>query len=59
MDFHGILFEVQLIIAILYSLCSFPPPWITGKNSNQWLLDAYQADFSHWLPSSTSSTIKK
>ncbi|XP_065888775.1 sphingomyelin phosphodiesterase-like isoform X2 [Dysidea avara] len=38
---------------------SFPPPFITGKNSNQWLLNAYQADFSHWLPSKTASTIKK
>ncbi|XP_065887574.1 sphingomyelin phosphodiesterase-like [Dysidea avara] len=38
---------------------SFPPPFITGENSNQWLLNAYQTNFSHWLPSDTASTIKK
>ena len=37
-----------IIVRIL--LLSFPPPWITDDNSNQWLLDACQVDFSHWLP---------
>ena len=54
------------IVQVWSTLCccsflfySFPPPFITGENSNQWLLNAYQTDFSHWLPSDTASTIKK
>ena len=65
----NVLFSIQLSIVsdcdvigtclTVFYIFSFPPPFITGKNSNQWLLDSYQLNFSHWLPSSTSSTIKK
>ena len=44
----------QCVHAAVYS---FPPPFITGDNSNQWLLDAYQVDFFHWLPSNIATYI--
>jgi len=54
--------HVQLVWITIYTVLlvySFPPPFITGENSNEWLLNAYQSDFSHWLPSATADTIKK
>ena len=51
--------HIMQMVIISITIFSFPPPFITGKSSNQWLLDAYQTDFSRWLPSNTASTIKK
>ena len=39
--------------------CSFPPPFVTGPNSGQWLRDALAKAWSGWLPSDTLDTIKK
>ncbi|RMX37741.1 hypothetical protein pdam_00006577 [Pocillopora damicornis] len=38
---------------------SFPPPFITGDNSNQWLRDALANDWIQWLPNDTIPTIHK
>ncbi|KXJ15601.1 Sphingomyelin phosphodiesterase [Exaiptasia diaphana] len=38
---------------------SFPPPSITGPDSNQWLRDSLASHWHHWLPDYTMSTIKK
>ena len=40
-------------------LYSFPPPFVTGHNSGQWLRDALAKAWSDWLPSDTLDTIKK
>ncbi|XP_062511163.1 sphingomyelin phosphodiesterase-like [Corticium candelabrum] len=37
---------------------SYPPPFVTGKNSNSWLLDALAVNWSHWLPKDTQETIR-
>ena len=38
---------------------SFPPPFVTGPNSGQWLRDAMAKAWSGWLPSDALDTIKK
>ena len=38
---------------------SFPPPFVTGPNSGQWLRDAKAKAWSGWLPSDALDTIKK
>ena len=38
---------------------SFPPPYVTGYNSHQWLLKSVAKDWSRWLPDSTIPTIEK
>lgn len=38
---------------------SFPPPFVTGHNSHQWLLQAVAKSWSRWLPASTVPTIEK
>lgn len=38
---------------------SFPPPYITGSNSNQWLLNAVYEEWSEWLSPYQRDTIKK
>ncbi|XP_004366050.2 sphingomyelin phosphodiesterase [Capsaspora owczarzaki ATCC 30864] len=37
---------------------SFPPPYIKGEQSNQWLLDAFATEWATWLPASTMDTIR-
>ncbi len=40
--------------------CSFPPPFVTGEKSNQWLLDAAADQWSDWLKDEeATNTIKK
>jgi len=38
---------------------SFPPPFITGANSNQWLRDAFADHWKIWLPDDALQTVKK
>ena len=38
---------------------SFPPLFVTGPNSGQWLRDAMAKAWSGWLPSDALDTIKK
>ena len=38
---------------------SFPPPFVTGPNSGQWLRDALAKAWSYWLPSDTMDTIRR
>ena len=38
---------------------SFPPPFVTGPNSGQWLRDAMAKAWSGWLPSDALDTFKK
>eukprot|EP01137_Pigoraptor_chileana_P007391 Opistho-2@52926 len=38
---------------------SFPPPYITGDDSDDWLLDGLVKSWSSWLPTDTISTIKQ
>jgi len=38
---------------------SFPPPYITGKESLDWLLETLAEDWSAWLPEETQETIKR
>lgn len=40
-------------------LHSFPPPFITGHDSGQWLLDVLAEDWLTWLPADTKETIEK
>lgn len=37
---------------------SFPPPYITGNQSNEWLLNAFADQWSAWLPPSALETIR-
>lgn len=37
---------------------SFPPPFITGNNSESWLYQAAAESWLHWLPQETSITIE-
>ncbi len=40
--------------------CSFPPPFVTGEKSNQWLLDAAADQWSDWLKDEeATNTIKR
>ena len=45
--------------AILLLSSSYPPPYITGQASNQWLLDALAEQWSAWLPPDALDTVKK
>ena len=38
---------------------SFPPPFVTGKDSHQWLRDSLAKNWGRWLPADTQETIKK
>ncbi|XP_045170624.2 sphingomyelin phosphodiesterase-like [Mercenaria mercenaria] len=38
---------------------SFPPPYVTGNNSETWLYNAAAKSWLNWLPSQTETTIKK
>lgn len=38
---------------------SFPPPFITGNNSEDWLYNRAAKNWLNWLPAETESTIKK
>lgn len=38
---------------------SFPPPYITGKESESWLYDALAKSWTTWLPEETVETIKR
>ncbi|XP_046847921.1 sphingomyelin phosphodiesterase-like [Xenia sp. Carnegie-2017] len=38
---------------------SFPPPFVTGKSSNKWLLDSFADFWSFWLPEHTGPTIRR
>lgn len=38
---------------------SFPPPFITGANSNQWLRDSLVDHWKIWLPDDALQTVKK
>ena len=42
----------------LYFSSSFPPPFITGKQSLSWLLDTLAEDWGAWLPEDTQETIR-
>ncbi|XP_067935933.1 sphingomyelin phosphodiesterase-like [Watersipora subatra] len=37
---------------------SYPPPYVTGNQSESWLYDTLAQTWSHWLPASTMETIK-
>ena len=49
----------RLIKMILIVFVSFPPPYVTGSESDNWLLDTLAEDWSVWLPEHTKATIKK
>ena len=53
--------RLQIFIHLTLSLSSlsFPPPFITGERSNQWLLDALAEQWGSWLPADAQATIKK
>ena len=38
---------------------SFPPPFVTDKNNNKWLLNSLAEEWGHWLPESCKDTIRK
>ena len=38
---------------------SFPPPFVTGPNSGQWLRDAMAKAWSGWLPEGTQRRLFK
>ena len=38
---------------------SFPPPYVTGPDSNSWLLDALAEQWKEWLPDSSLETVRK
>ena len=40
-------------------LSSFPPPYITGPQSNQWLLDSAAKHWSAWLPDDAIATVQR
>ncbi|CAH1238967.1 SMPD1 [Branchiostoma lanceolatum] len=38
---------------------SFPPPFVTGKDSISWLYDALAETWTHWTPVSTKTNIER
>ena len=50
---------VCICMSSLPSPRSFPPPFVTGPNSGQWLRDAMAKAWSGWLPSDALDSIKK
>lgn len=42
---------------VLFPLTSFPPPYVTGRESESWMYNAVAKSWANWLPPETRDTI--